>query len=320
MSFIDPPSWPWDELLQQCAQRADPISDNVRRLFHGRGHCFEGLEAVNLDALGRQWLLTFYREVGDGPLAQLVEALLQVASRCEGGPLQALLVQRRYLPGAPTEALWGEMDPQPIVTEAGARYQLELGKQQNSGLFLDMATGRQWLREGCEGKRVLNLFSYTCAFSVAAMLGGAQRVINLDMSQRSLQKGWVNHRINGIDLDRIEFLPHDLLKSWGKLKRKGPFERVIVDPPSFQRGSFEAERHYQKVIKRLPELLTPGAEVLLCLNDPDLGVGFLQQLVRDSGDALSYIGRIETGADFPEQHPDKGLKILHYRYDVQQGS
>ncbi|RRJ82392.1 class I SAM-dependent methyltransferase [Aestuariirhabdus litorea] len=305
----------WEPLLQQAAGRASPISDNVRRLFHGRGHCFPGLEAINLDALGRQWLLTLYREVGEEPLAELVAALQALAHRCKGEPLQALLLQRRYLPGAPTEVLLGELQPQPIVIEAGARYQLELGKQQNSGLFLDMATGRQWLREHSEGARVLNLFAYTCAFSVVAMLGGAQRVVNLDMSQRSLQKGWINHRLNGIDLGRVEFLPHDLLKSWGKLKRKGPFDRVIVDPPSFQKGSFEAERHYQKVVARLPELLAPGGEVLLCLNDPDLGVDFVQQAVKGAGDALGFVRRIETGEDFPEQDTNKGLKLLLYRYD-----
>lgn len=314
MNTINDPDVSWEALLNETAKRADPVGNEARRLFHGRGHCFAGLEAVNLDAFGRQWMLTLYREVSDNKVAELREKLLQVAARCDGDTLQSLLVQRRYLPGAPTEVLWGELDPKPVVHEGAARYQLELGKQQNSGLFLDMARGRQWLSELAEGKRVLNLFAYTCAFSVAAMLAGAQRVVNLDMSQRSLQKGWVNHRLSGVDLGRVEFLSHDLFKSWGKLKRKGPFDLVVVDPPSFQRGSFEAERHYRKAVARLPELLAPSAEVLLCLNDPDLGVDFIQQQVADAGSALEFVERIEIGPDFPEQDANKGLKTLHYRY------
>ncbi|MCL6416153.1 class I SAM-dependent methyltransferase [Aestuariirhabdus sp. Z084] len=314
MPNSEPIIWDWSLLLQEVSSRAAPVDDGVRRLFHGRGHCFSGLEAVNLDALGRQWLLTFYREVNHDELSQLSDDLLHMAKQFGGEPLQSLLVQRRYLPGAPTEVLWGEFDSKPVVTEQGACYQLELGKQQNSGLFLDMANGRRWIAAHAEGKRVLNLFAYTCAFSVAAMKAGAQRVVNLDMSQRSLQKGWVNHRLSDLDLGKVEFLAHDLFKSWGKLKRKGPYDIVVVDPPSFQKGSFEAERHYSKVIDRLPGLLSSSSDVLLCLNDPDLGVDFISDRVAQSPAALDFVERIETGPDFPEQDTNKGLKILHYRY------
>ncbi len=95
-----------------------------------------------------------------------------------------------------------------MVGGAGLRYQLELGKAQNTGLFLDMRHGRDWLRRHAAGKRVLNLFAYTCAFSVAALAGGAERVVNVDMQSRALSRG--RHRLNRRALERVQFAALDI--------------------------------------------------------------------------------------------------------------
>ena len=91
---------------------------------------------------------------------------------------------------------------------------------------------------------MLNLFAYTCAFSIAALAGGARQVVNNDMSRPSLDWGRENHQRNGQDLRSVSMLPHNLFKSWWKIRSLGPYGLIIIDPPTYQRGSFDAEKDY----------------------------------------------------------------------------
>ncbi len=226
------------------------------------------------------------------------------------------LVQRRHQRGAPTECLWGELPASLYAREQGLRFELAFGDKQNFGFFLDMAPGRQWLRQRCAGKRVLNLFAYTCSFSVAAIAGGARAVVNVDMSKAALAVGRDNHRCNGHEqqLRRdIQFLGYDIFRSWKRITQKGPYELVVIDPPSRQKGSFVADKDYARVIRRLPQLLAEGGEALICLNAPELGEDFLKQLVAQECPALVFQQRLANRSDFPEQDAQRSLKMLHYR-------
>src|SRR5690606_25896739 len=136
--------------------------------------------------------------------------------------------------------------------------------------------GRRWVNEHIRqhpehryGLKVLNLFAYTCAFSVVALYAGAQHVLNMDIAQGSLATGQHNHHLNG--LTGASFLAHDIFSSWGKITRGGPYHLIIIDPPSYQKGSFVATKDYAKLMRRLPDLLRPNGHVMLCLNAPELG-------------------------------------------------
>src|SRR3546814_11412644 len=94
---------------------------------------------------------------------------------------QRLLLQHRYLPDAPTEALLGDVPAEWLISENGLRYKLDLGRKQTNGLFLDMRYVRRWVQEQAQDKRLLNLFAYTYGFAVAAVSVDAQSVGNLDM-------------------------------------------------------------------------------------------------------------------------------------------
>jgi 23S rRNA (cytosine1962-C5)-methyltransferase len=196
-------------------------------------------------------------------------------------------------------------------------------KGQNHGLFLDMAEGRQWVREWVRervgdhaqaqpGLKVLNLFAYTCAFSVVARLGGAGQVVNVDMSQGALAIGQHNHQLNGITAG-AGFLAHDIFSSWGKLTRGGPYHLVILDPPSHQRGSFVATKDYARLMRRLPDLLAPGGQALLCLNAPELGAAFLQDQMQALAPTLACVRRLPNPAVFADISADRSLKVLVYR-------
>ena len=133
------------------------------------------------------------------------------------------------------------------------------------------------------------------------------------MARAALSRGRDNHRLNDHDLGRVSFLGHELFKSWGKVKKTGPYDLVIIDPPSFQKGSFALSRDYQKILRRLPELLTESGTVLACINDPDTGPDFLIQSMAAEAPALVFQQRLENPPEFPDISPDSGLKALVFR-------
>ena len=299
-------------LQQLLLDGLDPVPEETRRLFHGRGRCWPGLEHVTADWLQGVLLVALFR----APEAAQLDALKQLLRALGQTPAwqrsqaHALLLQHRYLPDSPTEALLGELPAEWLISENGLRYKLDLGRKQNNGLFLDMRYGRRWVQEHARERRVLNLFAYSCGFSVAAIAGGARHVINLDMASAALSRGRENHRLNGHDLSRVSFLGHELFKSWGKVKKLGPYDLIIIDPPSFQKGSFVLSTDYRKILRRLPELLDAHGEVPACTNDPDFGPAFLMEERAAEAPQLGFVRRLENPPEFADVDPDAGLKTL----------
>lgn len=286
-----------------------PDSEQACRIFHGRGGHFDDFRFVNIDWFDSVVLIILYSEVEPTWLAELSQHIQQqLGSRC-----RSIQVQYRCRHLAPYEVLWGEEISAPIADEAGLKYQLNLGRNQNYGLFFDMEQGRRWVQANADGANVLNLFSYTCGFSVAAIAGGARQVVNVDMSKASLAVGRDNHRLNQHDLSKVKYLAHDIFKSWGKLKKMGPYDLVIADPPSLQKGSVNVIRDYPKIIRRLPELLVPGGRAMLCLNAPELDFAFLRQAVSEHCPQLVLETEVAPSAIFQNLDQDKGLKVLVYR-------
>lgn len=301
-----------DTLLQHLSNALENPPGEVRRLFHGRGRLWPGLEQVTVDWLQGVVLVSLFREPQENELAELKQRLLGLVSgpAWQSCAAHTLVLQHRYRLDSASEWLLGEQLDEWLVSENGLRFKLDLGRKQNNGLFLDMRFGRRWVQEQAAGQRILNLFAYTCGFSVAALAGGAAKVVNLDMAKAALSRGRDNHRLNQHDLSRVSFLGHDLFKSWGRLKKEGPYDLVIIDPPSFQKGSFALTQDYQKILRRLPELLTPQGTVLACLNDPAIGPDFLiGEMAREAPD-LHFRERLENPPEFADSNPDSGLKAL----------
>ena len=223
-------------------------------------------------------------------------------------------MQYRWRKGAPIEVKFGDNLQNLVAEEQGLKYKLTLGKAQNTGLFLDIVNGRQWLKQNSKDKKVLNLFSYTCGFSVAAIEGGAVQVVNVDMSKPALTMGRENHRLNNHALDRVVFHGVDIFKSWGRLKKHGLYDLLVSDPPSFQKGSVDIQRDYHKIISRIPQLLNPGGIAMLCLNSPDLSDEFLLEQVSTHCPDCKLIQKIENPEVFVETQRGKGLKVYLFKY------
>jgi 23S rRNA (cytosine1962-C5)-methyltransferase len=291
------------------------LDTNAQRIFHGRGGLYPGCEHLSLDWFAPVFVFTSFEELQDDALATVGNALAaRWAQLANGAPLN-WVYQCRTAGPADTRVMAGSVPEPHEVSEDGARYRVHVAKGQNHGLFLDMAEGRRWVRAhvaGLQKAKVLNLFAYTCAFSVVAMQAGAKQVVNVDMSHGAMAIGQQNHRLNGITAG-ASFLMHDIFSTWGKISRGGPYDLIIVDPPSYQKGSFVATKDYARLMRRLPDLLELGGSVLLCLNAPELDSAFLQDQMRELAPALEFVERLHNPPVFADVAPERALKVLVYK-------
>ena len=287
--------------VEAIIQAGLPLKDS-RRLFHGRGHCYPDYEWLTIDWHPPVLVATVYKNPGEQALAQLRLQLQQLA----------VSVFIQYRDGRDVSAEWlGEQPQQPVCAiRDGLRFQLNLGERQNLGYFVDMEPGRQWLAQNATGCG-LNLFSYTCALSCVALANGASEVVNVDMSRGALSTGQRNHQLN--KLSGARFLKANILNSWKKLASNGPYDWVVIDPPSYQKGSFVAAKDYPKLVRHLRKVLSPGTWILACLNDPRLDEAFLKQVFSEQLPEVQFVERLAPHTDFPEADRDRGLKLLVYR-------
>ena len=306
-----------------------PLPVDTCRIFHGRGGLYAGCEQWTLDVYPPVFVLTSFATTTDEQLATVGAALQarwqQIAPPDQAQSLNWVFQQRGQAarPQARSDTLLmaGNVPDPHIVTEGPALFLVRVLRGQNHGLFLDMAEGRRWVRDFAadfkqsegRGAKVLNLFAYTCAFSVAALQGGAAHVTNLDMARGALATGQQNHQLNGLAPQGASFLAHDLFNSWGKVTRGGPYDLVIADPPSYQKGSFVATKDYARLLRRLPDLLAPGGRALLCLNAPELPWAWLREQVDEHAPGLQLIERLAHPPAFADVDADRALKVGAYR-------
>jgi len=297
-----------EQLQQHIQKEAVTCNEEFKRLFHGRGGLYEGWKHLTVDSIDTILSVALYFEKENEK--ELIEMLKAFTCNTR---YKTLIVQKRYLKDAPSEVITGEIPEDLHVTENGMKLKLNLLSNQNSGYFPDMKNGRAFVRENARGKHILNLFSYTCAFSVAAKLGGAKSVVNVDMSKGALKTGMTNHALNNLDPKGVSFLSYNILKSFSSLKKKGPFDMIIIDPPSFQRGSFEATKDYEKIIKKLPQLASENCILLACLNSPDLESNFLINMIKKWAPNFQFVQRVKNVTEFASLDENKSLKNLIFQ-------
>ncbi len=284
-----------------------PLNGQVRRMFHGRGRTLPGYQDLLIDSYGSLLWVTLFAERQSEWLAQLGELL-----RSMRPDATCIVVQRRDLVQAPLEFLYGELPDQAQAKETGLNYLLRPQVGQNIGFFIDMAAGRALVQKQAPDKKILNLFAYSCSFSVAALNAGAQQVLNVDMNRGALELGRKNHEHNGLDMRAVTFLPLEIFRSISRLRKLGPFDLIICDPPFSQGRSFTAETHWPKLVARLERLLAPGGEVIACLNAPQMSALNLRDTFATHFPALREQACIGAGDDFPEADQARGLSIQHF--------
>lgn len=237
-------------------------------------------------------------------------------------PRQAnVLVDTRREDVAPPRPVRGEVAPDELVVhEEGAAYLARLGDGLSTGIFLDQRQNRRLVRELARGARVLNLFSYTCAFSVAAALGGAARTMSVDVSVAALERGRAGFAAAGLPLgpehgfaaeDAFAWLARAASRNALGDPRRGEdrFDLIIVDPPSYsstKKRRFVAESDYDELVAMAARVLAPGGRIIACCNHRGLARSKLRRLVaagiRAAGREPLQIKDLPPGEDFRPPH------------------
>ena len=302
-----------EELALHVETNTKDLTSEFKRLFHGRGGLYEGWKHLTIDSIDNILSVALYFEMVKKEEMELINMLINYISTSRH---EIIVVQRRYLQGSPSEVIVGKLPEALHVEENGMKIKLNLLSNRNNGYFPDMKNGRAFVKENAKDKNVLNLFSYTCAFSIAAKLGGAKTVINIDMSKGALSTGRENHHLNNIDTRGVGFLPYNILKSFSSIKRKGPYNLIIIDPPTFQRGSFEATKDYRRLIMKLPQIAAEDCTLLACLNSPDLDIEFITDLIKELAPSFIFEERLPNVEEFKSLDEQRSLKNLVFKRDI----
>jgi 23S rRNA (cytosine1962-C5)-methyltransferase len=192
-------------------------------------------------------------------------------------------------------------------TENGLRFFADLGSGQKTGFFLDQRDNRSRLRPLARGRTVLNLFSYSGAFSVAALAGGAARAVDVDSSAAALGLARENRRANGFEAADADFVEADVFDDLRERVSAGEaWDVVVCDPPAFAKKRADVERAargYKDVNRLAMSLVAPGGWLLTCscsgLVDADLFQKIVFSASLDARAPFALAARQGAGADHP---------------------
>jgi len=272
-----------------------PVYSNkeFKRLYHGRGE--KTYKFLTIDSIDKVLLVQFYEKVNEKPFLEYLKEYIKNTNH------DTIIIKRRY--SNETFAFLGEIPSSYYAVENDFKFIINFYNQ-NIGYFGDMKHTREYVEKIAKDKKVLNLFAYTCGFSLYAKNGGAKEIVNIDMNKSVLKTGMKNHQINNLNLKNIHFLQNNILKSFSKIKKFAPYDIIIIDPPSFQKGSFDITKDLEKIIKRLKEVANTNTILIACANSPKISKEDLINLVEKYG--FKYKEKIKP----PKEYTNSTLKSL----------
>jgi len=200
-----------------------------------------------------------------------------------------------------------------VVEENGIRFGLDFGAGYSAGLFIDQRANRAFVRRSAP-RRLLNTFAYTCSFSVAAALVGAETV-SVDLSKKSLDRGRENFTLNGLGTPAHRFYAEDVLEMLPRLARRHEtFDAIILDPPTFSRGNegrrFQVEQDLEALLVAALEVAAPRAKVLLSTNCARLPRRALESIARFGLKATRRAADFHAEAPLPDVPAEAAAQSL----------
>lgn len=203
------------------------------------------------------------------------------------------------------------------VLENGVLYQVFMNDGLMTGIFLDQHEVRGSLVDGLAmGKSLLNMFSYTAAFSVAAAMGGASQTTSVDLAKRSRELSQAHFQANGISTDDHRFIVMDVFEYFKYAKRKGlTYDVIVLDPPSFARNkkqTFSVAKDYHKLISQSLEILNPGGIIIASTNAANVSrQKFTEQIDKGFvGRSYQILNKYGLPADFAYNKKDESSNYL----------
>lgn len=281
------------------------------RLFNQEGDGFGGL---TVDLYGDYAVFSWYNSYGYQIRKVISEAFRQVFPEVLG------TYEKIRFKGLDYESahVYGQEAPDFFtVLENGVLYQVFMNDGLMTGIFLDQHEVRGSLVDGLAmGKSLLNMFSYTAAFSVAATMGGASQTTSVDLAKRSRELSQAHFQANGISTDDHRFIVMDVFEYFKYAKRKGlTYDVIVLDPPSFARNkkqTFSVAKDYHKLISQSLEILNPGGIIIASTNAANVSrQKFTEQIDKGfAGRSYQILNKYGLPADFAYNKKDESSNYL----------
>lgn len=281
------------------------------RLFNQEGDGFGGL---TVDLYGDYAVFSWYNSYVYQIRQTISEAFRQVFPEVLG------TYEKIRFKGLDYESahVYGQEAPDFFtVLENGVLYQVFMKDGLMTGIFLDQHEVRGSLVDGLAmGKSLLNMFSYTAAFSVAAAMGGASQTTSVDLAKRSRELSQAHFQANGISTDEHRFVVMDVFEYFKYAKRKGlTYDVIVLDPPSFARNkkqTFSVAKDYHKLISQSLEILNPGGIIIASTNAANVSrQKFTEQIDKGfAGRSYKILNKYGLPADFAYNKKDESSNYL----------
>ncbi len=291
------------------------------RIVNDRG---DGLEGVRVDRYADWAVLEIASEEAFERRDELAQSVANLGFRgvyVKARP-RADLRHLQAASLAPTHPDVGEPTPEGlIVSEGKLQFEVSLGDGFDTGLYVDQRENRERVMAMARGRRVLNLFCYTCSFTVAAVAGGALATTSVDLSRRALSRAQRNFTLNGFEPSVNHRLLHAEALQFARraVARNERFDLIIIDPPSFAtiaKGKlFRLEREWDSLIELVLRLLSDKGDCLLVTHEVPERARLLRGRVlaaaRRCGRSLASVRDLPSGSDCPansgEPFPSRSL-------------
>lgn len=269
---------------------------NAFRLFNGEG---DGIGGVTADYYDGFVVFSWYNHTIYHHRYEIIQALNRVLPDIKGIYEKIRFESKKEV----SNHIQGEQAPEPlIIKENGICYATYLDEGWMTGIFLDQKDVRGRLVDGqaC-GKKVLNMFSYTGAFSIAAAMGGAYQTVSVDLARRSLAKTKENFEVNGLNPSDHEIRVMDVFEYVRWAQKKGiTFDMIILDPPSFARNgkkTFSVAHDYGTLVESVLPLLVEGGTLIASTNAANVSLSKYKQMIEQA--------MIKKNRPFVEQSIDR---------------
>ena len=281
------------------------------RLFNQEGDGFGGL---TVDLYGDYAVFSWYNSYVYQIRKVISEAFRQVFPEVLGA------YEKIRFKGLDYESahVYGQEAPEFFtVLENGVLYQVFMNDGLMTGIFLDQHEVRGSLVDGLAmGKSLLNMFSYTAAFSVAAAIGGASQTTSVDLAKRSRELSQAHFQANGISTDDHRFIVMDVFEYFKYAKRKAlTYDVIVLDPPSFARNkkqTFSVAKDYYKLISQSLEILNPEGIIIASTNAGNVSrQKFTEQIDKGfAGRSYQILNKYGLPVDFAYNKKDESSNYL----------
>jgi 23S rRNA (cytosine1962-C5)-methyltransferase len=270
-----------NKFLTAKALRENLFADELTtafRLFNGEG---DGVGGVTIDLYDNYIVFSWYNAFIYSKKELLIEAFQSVYPEITGAyekiRFESSVQESSFVYGAKAE------EPL-IVIENGVKYATYLNEGLMTGIFLDQKEVRGRLVDGfSSGKSLLNMFSYTGAFSVAAAMGGASETTSVDLAKRSLPKTKEQFEVNGFNLEEQRIVVMDVFEYFKYARRNQlSYDVIVLDPPSFARNkkkTFSVAKNYGELVEDSMDILSSHGWLIASTNAANVSMKKYREMI-----------------------------------------